>query len=394
MRRFPSSLASACLLSLTALGCGHTDQDDPSPQPKICQQGPWQRLPPPEGAEFNRAGHATTAVGDEIIVVAGHQRDKENETNWFPPGRRIQKEGKMLVLPLEGRPPSQNAPHLAAVGDEVLLWGNGNKNTTVGRRLTDGLSRWELLEGPVELQKRYSAVSVALKSGHWFIFGGRKDGVERRDGFVYDANKRSWAQIADAPYPYSRGKAVAISDSALFVWGGWKQGATPSDMIYPQKPAIYSQLSFTWSERSDQGAPPGCEEPIVQYVPQTNEVLVWSPPARKGARFNLKTRKWEPMSSAGGPPQFWGSEGYALLEGERPKLVVSGPTELTEEYLDVHVYDVLGDTWSKVPPNPCAPPPRLAGSVTAFADGSSLLFWGGSEHHTHTEQERGWILKL
>ena len=75
--------------------------------------------------------------------------------------------------------------------------------------------------------------------------------------------------------------------------------------------------------------------------------------------------------------------------------MVLGKTKPSAESIDVFLYDVVSDRWTKAPTSRCAPPPRTNSSFTALGDESSALLWGGLEDFENTDQiERGWIFSL
>ena len=298
------------------------------------------------------------------------------------------------------RLPSQNAPQarfwheVAWLDSSLLVWGGGEPGQEQGGRLVGNFNSWEPLVGPPELQRRFRANAIVV-AGEWVIWGGVVNDKFRRDGFAYNPASDTWKAIPEAPYAYARGKAVAIDDNRLFVWGG--QDIDQSNLLQEiNQGAIYDHKKRSWTVMTMSGAPPGAIDPGVYYVRETNEILVWTTYPGRGGRFSLDTMFWEPVSGQGAPVKK-DRVASALLRGKKPRLLIFSGDDVPGDVTNSgHIYDVLSDTWSAMPSDECVPAPRASASFTALGDGNSAFLWGGIESLVPApgDKERGWLFRL
>ena len=394
------------LLSLTS-ACGQTDQDGDPPKDAgtdadqdagfACKGKHWTAFEPPESAAGVRYDHHPLRIGNEVVFWGGTTVAESGIAGRLASGFRVDpNNGKATRLPSENAPQARSLHSVAWLDSSLLVWGGGEPGQEQGGRLRDDLSTWHPLKGPAALQDRIWQHATVLNK-EWAIWGGAGGNKFRRDGFAYNPASDTWKAIPEAPYAYARGKAVAIDDNRLFVWGG--QDIDQSNLLQEiNQGAIYDHKKRSWTVVTMSGAPEGAIEPLVYYVSATNEVLVWTNalPGPRGARFSLDTMFWKPISSHGAPSVR--SQPSTVLVGKaKPKLLIFAGSELPSGPTNSgHIYDVLSDTWSAMPSDECVPSPRASASFTALGDGNSAFLWGGIESLVPApgDKERGWLFRL
>jgi hypothetical protein len=114
------------------------------------------------------------------------------------------------------------------IGHNVLYWGGYGGGFDPTQRdasgpLTDGASynlqsdEWVMLpESPVKFDKRMYGMGWAVWDGKLVVVGGR----ENRLGMIYDPKAQSWQLTTEAPFPVACNSACAVVGDSLFLWSG------------------------------------------------------------------------------------------------------------------------------------------------------------------------------
>jgi len=233
------------------------------------------------------------------------------------------------------------------------------------------LSPWSTAE-PSPINR--SEAGNAVVNGKLYVFGGYINSsfqaTTRSD--VYDPATNTWTQIADLPLPITHA-GVAVDGDTIYIAGGYV-GAPPSPST--AKVFKYNVTTNTWSQRPSLPAPRSAGGLVVlgrelHFISGIN----YDRKVDKGNHwvFNLDGGKcWISKAPLPNPRNHFG---YTVNDG---KIYVIGGQHLLDErranQSDVHAYDSLTNTWTKLASLPL---PRSHTHTSTFARNGRIVIVGG-----------------
>ena len=261
------------------------------------------------------------------------------------------------------------------------------------------------------------------------IWGGIGSGTYKNDGALYNPTTDTWRAVPTAGAPSGRlDTVIAWTGTEVLVWGGragggggYADGAAfnPSTMRWRAMPtangptpaaqpesawtgtefvvwgddtvvgARYNPSTNTWTQMSTTGAPTPRDTFVMTAM--NGEVAVWAgracgggqcPYVANGARYNLGSNSWTPMSTTNAPTgAAWGTGVFTgtelLVFGGRTCGTVSPACDITAGAS----YNPANDTWT---PLETAGEPAARHNHTAVWTGSRMIIWGGGSAQLNT----------
>lgn len=197
-------------------------------------------------------------------------------------------------------------------GDELHVVGtttDGQVWEVVVLTYTPASDSWEISPPRPD---EYATPGAAVWTGSEVVLAGGDTNAPSNTAWAYDPDRREWRQLDDMPVTAMEGvEAVVVGDVGYFIGG------------YPDSPAVALDLNtLEWSDIAD---------PELGHIER--HVLV-------------------------------GMDGRMALVGGH-----DGPSQVSM----VHIYDLVGDTWTRSSPMPVDPRER----TDAVWTGSELIVWGG-----------------
>lgn len=359
-----------------------------------CVGAHWKRL---ARRKQPRMGHRAAAWRDNTVVVWGGVDAPEGGAKTTSTGWRIGLDGTMSALPLSGAPSGRSPAAFGILGDHVLVWGGYSveqaKYLDDGARLDLLSDQWSPLPSTQGLLAPRHSAAHGVVGTRWLVWGGISEGEFQKDGAVWDPEQDAWSPVVDAPivpmWP------TLVEGDPQF--GPVVLATEPSSG--PSYAYGFDPQAWAWWELPDAGGPGFRVSAAATFCAATREVIIWGGSKSKegwtnsGERYS-RAQGWRSLSTVGAPTPR--ARHYAAVVGT--KLVILGATspEDSGELASGGVYDLLADSWSPLPADDCAPPPRFSATLTAFGDGKSVLLWGGHGPAWWEEEypEQGWVLTL
>lgn len=266
-------------------------------------------------------------------------------------------------------------------GSEVLLWGGD----TMGGAWNPSTDSWRTL--PTAGQP----AGLFRTDGAWtgtelIIWGGSNGspGTYEGTGARYRPTTNSWQPMSTVGAPSPRWLHRATwTGSELMVFGGF--GGYPDGGVGELGDgALYDPASDSWRPLPSAQAPTARVRPVM--VLAGHEVIVFGGcRLDTGARFDLRTNQWTPMSTVGAPLNCvasWSSHAAAWTGTE---LLVVGGYE-PDPAVGGARYDPRTDTWSALPRgDPCS-----RTDTSAVWTGDELLVWGGAAYAGCSSSSNTW----
>ncbi len=256
----------------------------------------WRALPAlPAG--FGRVGHSATYSEGELIVFGGF-----NGLAALGDGLAYARaSNSWRRLPSSGAPTPRHLHGAALAGSAVVLFGGMGPNG----RLADG-GRYDPLSDSWTSFAHSGVVGVsspalAVAGDELFVIGGfAAMATPTSQAFRVDLSSGDATPLPATNAPSARGEAAAVFvpgmglAGAVLVWGGIGSDGPLSDG------ARFDLASGAWQPLSATGAPSPRLDPVVVASP--SEWLVFGGSAAGGASFDFQSGTWSPLPLAGAPP--------------------------------------------------------------------------------------------
>lgn len=343
----------------------------------------WRRLdvtaPPP------RQSHLALWSGTEMIIL-GNGTAGTSQGPYLPGFRYDPKTAAWSGLPATNAPTWLSPQTSTAsaqwtaqwIGSQVLVWHGGLR---VGRRCDPRGDRWQLMSalGSPTPRYGYSAVWTGID---WIVWGGAglNNSTPLSDGARYRADKDQWTPISSVGGPPARyGHLAFWTGKAMVVVGGLNiTGRTGGVWRYDPERDAWDRLDSTLYP---------AELDIRTGALIGNQIVVFGPmvagptspsPYSAGARFDLTTLRWSPISPTNAPVRV---QSFSTTDTGNEVVLwggyqTTGGSPLT--YISQNrgfAYDPATDTWRDLS-SVEAPSPRQ--NHSAVWTGKELLVWGGS----------------
>ena len=341
----------------------------PAPPGTRCRDDSWkptlQLLDP-------RYWHSAVWTGSEMIVYGG----MSDVGTVYGDGSRYDPATDTWSLVSSIGAPGQRQSHVAVwTGSEMVIWG-GRGDLSGGRYdpVTDTWRPMSIANAPAY---RWSA-SVVWTGTQMIVWGGDGGGVALNTGGRYDPASDAWTPLPTAPLAPRIFHAAAWTGSRMVVWGGYNGYI---GQMYGDG-ARYDLGTNSWLPVSAAGAPNARFYHTAVWT--GSEVVVWGGlnyPVYdlSGGRYNPVTDTWTPTSLAGAPSLRWfhtavwtGSE--MLVEGGTPGAVSGGR------------YNPATDVWTAT--SSLNSPPGSEGATGVWT-GKELILWGGLDEASFYHNDGG-----
>ncbi len=251
--------------------------------------------------------------------------------------------------------------------------------TNGGARYSPGTDTWSPMAATVA-EARFDHAAVWTGS-QMILWGGEKEfGTTLADGMRYNLAANTWSTMAAPPATGEPGERTAPSavwaGDTLIVWGGENQG------VALRTGGIY-RSGVGWTNTPVEGAPSARK--LHSAVWTGNEMIVWggvagigSVPVNTGARFNVSSNRWFPVTLNGAPRAR--AQHTAVWTGT--EMIVFGGYDYTNVFYPTWLgtggrYNPATDTWTPIGTNVFA----AAAGHTAVWTGTNMIVWGGYTHN-------------
>jgi ankyrin repeat protein/N-acetylneuraminic acid mutarotase len=344
------------------------------------------------GADLKGRASAAVWTGTEMVVFGGEGMG----TSFDDGARYCLAEDTWALLPQKGAPSSRTGHAMVWTGKEVIIWGGfaglrgDNTNHNDGARYNPSTDTWK----PVTTRNAPSArfdFPAVWTGKEMLVWGGYTDNQSRYQGAHADAylntggrynpSTDTWKTMATSGAPSPRSFHTLVwTGKEMILWGGGNARKVMNDGYR------YNPTRDSWTPISTDGAPGPRYGHVAVWTGK--EMIVWGGSAREagtsadyfenGARYNLETDTWKPISTLGAPKGrvsatavwtgaemvLWGgvNDAQAGGEGDFNRYVGTGAR-----------YNPATDTWTEITTTG-APSPRLTSVVWA---GEGLLTFGG-----------------
>jgi N-acetylneuraminic acid mutarotase len=219
---------------------------------------------------------------------------------------------------------------------------------------------------------------TAVWSGsQMIVWGGRNEDDEAfGDGMRYNLAGNTWSAMAAPPAsgePSERSRTTAIwTGDALVVWGGSAEGV-------PLRTGGIFRQATGWTNTPLMGAPSARFGHTAVWT--GTEMLIWggvggigTVPVNTGARFNVSSNRWFPLSTVGAPR----ARGFHTAVWTGAEMIIYGGYDITNLFAPNFLssmgrYNPVTDTWST---NIVSFGTGRA-SATAIWTGTEMITWGG-----------------
>lgn len=285
------------------------------------------------------------------------------------------------LLPTNSQPNAVLAHVAVWSGSQLLIWGGRSSDYQAlnsGGRYNPLTATWTSMALPAD-EPRLGAAGI-WSGTQLIVWGGQRDDNELDTGLRYTPGSDSWTSTASPPAtgePSERNSAATVwTGNALIVWGG-RAGSTRLRTGGIYRPGV------GWTNTPAAGAPSARSGHTAIW--SGTEMIVWggeggfgNTPFNTGARFNILSNRWFPMSTVNAPRAR--ADHSASWTGS--EMIVWGGYDYTNSFYPTFLadgarYNPTNDTWTALPP--LIVPPRRAGH-TAVWTGKEMLIWGGYSH--------------
>jgi Bacterial Ig domain len=341
----------------------------PAPPGTRCRDDSWkptlQLLDP-------RYWHSVVWTGSEMIVYGG----MSSVGTVYGDGRRYDPATDTWSLVSSIGAPGQRQSHVAVwTGSEMVVW--GGRADASGARYDPVTDTWRPMSTAGAPAYRWSA-SVVWTGTQLIVWGGDGGGFALNSGGRYDPAGDAWTPLPTAPLAPRVFHAAAWTGSRTVVWGGYNGYI---GQMYGDG-ARYDLATNSWLPVSAASAPNARFYHTAVWT--GSEVVVWGGlnyPVYdlSGGRYNPVTDTWTPTSLAGAPSLRWfhaavwtGAE--MIVEGGTPGVGPGGR------------YNPVTDTWTAT--SSLNAPPGGEGA-TAVWTGKEMILWGGLDDDSFFHNDGG-----
>jgi hypothetical protein len=314
---------------------------------------------------FARIGHASTWIGDEVVITGGTRGG-----HLYPPD---QWETGLRYDGADGWRPTSEVPSAVRSmtratwsGTEVLVWG-GYWAEGAAAAYDPARDRWRVFpSSPL----RRSDDSPGVWTGQELIVWGSSSHTDEpgRRGAILDPETGSWRLTAPAPIAGRSGHLAVWTGTEMIVWGGSNYRTDLDDG------AAYTPETDTWRKIAASLLTPRDDATVVWTG---EEMLVWggssfSSTRADGAAYDPEIDRWRRLSEAPIDDRHWHT---AVWTGSE-MIVWGGHSYRTEKVLgDGAAYDPRRDRWNLLPVAPITARCRHSATWT----GRTMVIYGGHE---------------
>lgn len=258
-------------------------------------------------------------------------------------------------------------------GSEVLIWGGTTRDGFAWNPVTDTWRAMPSAGQPLGWQR-----AGGTWTGSEFVVWGGYGSAFQNTGARYDPVSDQWHPMSTVNAPSARASTEAVwTGSEVLFFGGY--GFLPDGGLGELNDgALYDPALDTWRSLPA-GAPATQSSTPPSLVLAGSEVLIFSTCTQAGARLNLTTNQWQPMSMTGAPNACGANQAAVLSVWTGQELLSIGGSVGTGAR-----YSPATDTWSPLPAGPSCASVHQAGVWT----GSEVLVWGGVRYTCATNPPR------
>ncbi|XP_035678169.1 kelch domain-containing protein 4-like [Branchiostoma floridae] len=257
-------------------------------------------------------------------------------------------------------------------------------------------------------KKGKGAEKTALKTAKKAEKKARAEADEDLEALIAEFQEldRKRTQVTEEPcappLPRCNGSLVAHPEKEeLILFGG--------EYYNGQKTFVYNDLFFysikknEWSQvRIPEGPPPRCAHQAVSLAQGGGQMWVFggefaSPSQSQFYHYkdlwvlHLATRKWEKISSSGGPTS---RSGHRMVAVKRQLVVFGGFHDNIINYqyfCDVYTFNLDTYQWGRLSPSGVGPSPRSACQLVPTPDGSVIVYGGYSKTKVKRDVDKGTV---
>jgi N-acetylneuraminic acid mutarotase len=257
-------------------------------------------------------------------------------------------------------------------GRYVLLFGRSGSldfNTPVFLRFEPAANEWTNLSsmsGKPSTRTGHQAIWTGQKM---LVWGGQDSTGLTNTGGIYDPVKNQWSATSTANAPTGRTNFTMVWGSGrAVVWGGDSPGTTNTG-------GRFDPIANAWTPTSSVNAPLQRHRHAAVWAGSRmivwgGEVQVNGPLLAHGARYDVASDSWTPVSSGGAPTARFSHT--ALWTGSQ--MLVWGGSGLQGVVNTGGRYDPAVDAWTPITTSGA---PAARAGHTAVWTGSTMIVWGG-----------------
>ncbi|WP_317932078.1 Ig-like domain-containing protein [Halioxenophilus sp. WMMB6] len=181
----------------------------------------------------------------------------------------------------------------------------------------------------------------------------------------------AWSQTSTSNAPFERrGHSALWSGSEFIVFGGYGWLQSIGQFVETDTGGRYNPQSDNWQATNTEGVTAFNEHTAILA---NGEMIVWGGRSNNGARYDLGTDSWQPVTNLGAPSAR--RRHLAVWTGSE-MLIWGGENNSGQPLNTGGRYNPASDSWIAITTDN-APSPRYN---MAFAwSGSELIVWGGSQ---------------
>jgi hypothetical protein len=272
-------------------------------------------------------------------------------------------------------------------GTEWYVWGVGYDVGGLGGRFDPASNHWTRLaqDGAPSARRGLTGIWIGDR---FMVWGGTGEGGDENGnldtGAIYDPSTDSWSPVTTLGSPMPRSGAWGFwTGSEVVIWGGENRDSL-TDLT---SGGLYDPGTDSWRPISEAGAPkPARLWPVVWTG---SKLIAWNDACPIGdddcapqphgymASYDPAADEWTPRSTEGAPELR--GDVLAVWTGSRMIVWSGAGGDIWDGGLhdpdNGGVYDPSTDTWTIIPPSPCAPCPRH--EAIAVWTGKAMIVWGG-----------------
>jgi hypothetical protein len=264
-------------------------------------------------------------------------------------------------------------PSVIWTGTEMIVWGGQNNMlnyVNTGARYNPSTNTWQAIS-TVNAPSGRKRTQLFMNGAEVIFFGG-DDGYDLCDGAKYNPASNMWTAIATANGPGDREDySLVWTGNKLIVWGG------RIGQVSVNTGCIYTPATNSWAPMPTLNAPSTRNSALSGWT--GTELLIWGGEASlydagcqcyllvdrsDGAKFNLNTFSWSPISNVNDPSS---SAYYTEFAGGRWFLFKDGGKS----------YDPVANTWTDIPN--AGVQPGQYGPFVVKTMNDQVFVWGSSD---------------